>query len=74
MPVWKYRSIDEMPEAWVRNRHIPPGRRIRALMTLRAHAGPLEIPRGIRKFRSLAELQDDRRRYERLRIERFRKN
>lgn len=62
-----------MPEAWVMNRHVPLGRRLRSLMTLHPYAGPLEMPRGVRKFRSIEELQADRRRYEGLRIERLRK-
>jgi len=72
VPVWKYRSIEEMPEAWVMNRHVPLGRRIRALMNLRDYAGPLGMPRGVHKFRSIEELQADRRKYERARIERIR--
>lgn len=72
MPVWKYRSIEEMPEAWVMNRHVPIGRRIRALMKLGNYAGPLEMPRGVHKFRSIEELQADRRKYERARIARIR--
>lgn len=72
MPVWKYRSIEEMPEAWVMNRHIPLGRRIRALMSMGDLAGPLGMPRGVVKFRSIEDLQADRQRYEQARIERIR--
>jgi len=72
VPVWKYRSIEEMPEAWVMNRDVPVGRRMRALMTMRNYAGPLEMPRGVHKFRSIEDLQADRRKYERERIARIR--
>lgn len=72
MPVWKYRSIEEMPEAWVMNRNVPVGRRVRAMMRMGNYAGPLEMPRGVHKFRSIEELQADRRKYERERIQRIR--
>jgi hypothetical protein len=71
MPVWKYRSVEEMPEAWTMNRHVPLGRRIRALMSLAPISGPLDMPRGVRKFRSIEELTADRSKYERERIERI---
>ena len=72
MPVWKYRSVEEMPEAWVMNRHVPLGRRIRALMSMGELAGPLDIPRGVSKFRSMEEMQADRQKYEQQRIDRIR--
>ena len=72
MPVWKYRSIEEMPEAWVMNSHVPLGRRIRALMSMGNLAGPLNVPRGVAKFRSLEELQADRQKYEQERVDRIR--
>lgn len=60
-----------MPEAWMMNRGVPLGRRLRALMRLRNYAGPLEMPRGVHKFRSMEELQADRHKYERERIARI---
>lgn len=72
MPVWKYRSVEEMPEAGVMNRHVPLGRRIRALMSMGNFAEPLDMPRGVTKFHSLEELQADRDRYEQERIDRIR--
>ena len=72
MPVWKYRSIEAMPEARVMNRHVPLGRRIRALMSMRNWAGRLEMPRGVRKFHSIEELQADRHKYEQKRIAKIR--
>lgn len=35
-------------------------------------AGPLGLPRGVRKFRSIEELDADRRRYEIARVDRIR--
>ena len=72
MPVWKYRSVEEMPEAWVMNRGVPLERRIRAMMSMVNYAGPLDMPRGVVKFRSIEELQADRHKYERARIARIR--
>lgn len=72
MPVWKYRSIEDMPEAWTVNRHMPLGRRSRAMLSMGPIAGPLGIPRGVFKFRSIEELAEDRLRYERMRIARIR--
>lgn len=72
MPVWKYRSIEEMPEAWMMNRDVPLGRRIRAMMSLADYAGPLNMPRGVWKFRTIEDLQADRRKYEQERIARIR--
>lgn len=72
MPVWKYKSIEEMPEAWEMNRHVPLGRRIRGLMRMGNLVEPLQMPRGVRKFRSIEELQADRHKYEQERIARIR--
>jgi hypothetical protein len=72
VPIWKYKSIEDMPEAWAMNRHVPVGTRIRAMMTLGNYAGPLGIPSGVAKFRSIEELQADRQRYEQERIARLR--
>ncbi|HEX8618273.1 MAG TPA: hypothetical protein VF911_11865 [Thermoanaerobaculia bacterium] len=68
MPVWKYKDIGDMPEAWTVNRHMPLGRRIRAMLSMIPIAGPLKMPRGVSKFRSLDELAADRVRYEQARI------
>jgi hypothetical protein len=72
MPIWKYRSIEDMPEAGTMNRGISVGRRIRALWSMGRFAEPLAMPRGVVKFRSFEEMQADRHRYERERIERIR--
>ncbi|HEX8253583.1 MAG TPA: hypothetical protein VF846_10565 [Thermoanaerobaculia bacterium] len=72
MPVWKYKHIGDMPEAWTVNRHMPLGGRIRAMLSMTPIAGSLNMPRGVSKFRSLDDLAADRARYERARIHRIR--
>jgi hypothetical protein len=72
MPVWKYRSIEEMPEPSAMSQDVPLGRRIRALLSMGDLAGPLDIPRGVTKFHSIEELQADRQKYEQKRIARIR--
>lgn len=72
MPVWKYKSIGDMPDVWKLHADIPVGRRARAILSMSVIAGPLEIPRGVRKFRSIEELSADRRKYEQERIDRVR--
>ncbi|MDP9192489.1 MAG: hypothetical protein M3P06_12385 [Acidobacteriota bacterium] len=57
-----------MPEAWMMNRDVPLERRLRAMMSLGDYAGPLNMPRGVSKFRSIEDLQADRRKYEQQRI------
>lgn len=72
MPVWKYRNVEDMPEAWAMNADKPLGRRIRSLLRLPNFAGPLEMPRGVRKYRSIEEMNADRDHYENARIARIR--
>jgi hypothetical protein len=70
MPVWKYRSIDEMPEAWeMKSVDASLGRRIRAVLSLTRGIPPLNVPRGVRKFRSIEELHADRDRWEQARVD-----
>ncbi len=72
MPVWKYRSIEEMPEAWEMKRGRPLGPRIRAVLSLAPIAGPLNMPRGVTKYRSIEEAAADRDRWEQERVNRIR--
>jgi hypothetical protein len=72
MPVWKYRSIEDMPDVWQLHRDVAVGRRARAILSAGTLAGSLRIPRGVRKFRSLDELHAERLRYEQERIARLR--
>jgi hypothetical protein len=72
MPVWRYRRIEDMPDASTHfgGRNIA-GRLRFALSTVRL-AGSLHIPRGVHKFRSFDELAADRERFEDERIARIR--
>lgn len=72
MPVWKYRRIEDMPEAWAMKSDVPLGRRLRSLLSLGRITEPLGIPRGVRKFRSFEDLAADRERYEQERVDRIR--
>lgn len=72
MPVWKFKRIEDMPEAWEQNADKPLGRRIRSMMRIGNYAGPLNIPRGVHKFRSFEELAAHRERYEQERVDRIR--
>lgn len=72
MPVWKYRRIEDMPEAWEMNAHVPVAQRMRSMRRFFGTLpGPLGIPRGVQKFRSSEELWADRERYEDARIARL---
>jgi hypothetical protein len=72
MPIWKYRSVEEMPEAWAMPPRGPLGRRIRAVLSLGRITEPLPGPRGVRKYRSIEEANADRDRYEQERVDRIR--
>lgn len=71
MPVWKYKRVEDMPEAWEMNNGVPLGRRIRAVLALGRLHEPLDMPRGVRKFRSFEDLVADREHYEQARIARL---
>jgi hypothetical protein len=72
MPVWKYRSVEEMPAPSEMKRDVPLGRRIRAVLSLGPIAGPIRMPRGVRKYRSIEEANADRDRWEQERVDRLR--
>lgn len=72
MPVWKFRIVKEMPDAWTMNRYTPLARRILALASLRILSEPLNRPRGVTKFHSYEELVADREKYKSARIARIR--
>lgn len=70
MPVWKYRRIEDMPEAWaMKGPDESLGRRIRAVLSLTRAIPPLNVPRGVRKFRTIDELNADRDRWEQERVD-----
>jgi hypothetical protein len=72
MPVYKYRRIEDMPEAWAMKDGRPLGPRIRALLSLSAIAGPLNVPKGVTKYHSIEEAAADRERLEQDRVNRIR--
>ena len=72
MPVYKYRSIEETPEAWEVFGDSNIAGRLRAVLSFARLAPPLGMPRGVRKFRSIEELVADRERYDQERIDRIR--
>lgn len=72
MPVYKYRRVEDMPEAWEHFGDRNRAARMRAIFRMAQLAGSLCIPRGVAKFHSVEELAADRERYERQRIERVR--
>jgi hypothetical protein len=72
MPVWKFRSIEETPEAWAMKHDTPLGQRIRSVLSLGPIAGPLHGPRGVLKYRSIEEANADRDRWEQERVDRIR--
>ena len=72
MPVFKYRSVEEMPESWeyFGDRNISG--RLRFVLSTARLAGPMHIPRGVRKYRSIEESNADRDRWEQERVDRIR--
>lgn len=77
MPVSKYRSVHDMPDVALVHDAGDPAipRKIRMLWRLsEALLAPVgtNIPRGVRKFRSIEDAQADRDRYEQERVDRLR--
>lgn len=72
MPVYKYRRVEDMPEAWEqfgdRNRE----GRLRVVLGWARLAGSLNMPRGVRKFRTIEEMVAEREHYEQERVDRLR--
>jgi hypothetical protein len=73
MPVWKYRTIEEMPQERWRTPGDPSIYRglLGICRTATALAGSLRVPAGVRKFRSAEEAYADRERWEDARIARI---
>lgn len=71
MPVYKYRRIEDMPEAWEYFGDRNPGGRLRAVLAFSRLAGSLAIPRGVARFRSIEEANADRDRWEQARFARI---
>jgi hypothetical protein len=72
MPVYKYRRVEDMPEASEHFGDQNIGGRLRAVLSFARLAGPRGIPRGVTKFRSYDELLADRERWDDARIARIR--
>jgi hypothetical protein len=79
MPVYKYRRIEDVPEPVSAPWDPAIAARMRLVCALGAAlAGPRQLPRGVRKYRSFEELSADRDKWEderiaRIRAERLRK-
>jgi hypothetical protein len=77
MPVQKFRSVEDMPDVALRHDAGDPAiphviRRLwRVADTLLGDVGTC-IPRGVRKYRSIDEADEDRDRYEQVRVDRIR--
>jgi hypothetical protein len=72
MPVYKYRRVEDMPEAWEYFGNRNRAGRLRAVLRFARLAGNLQIPRGVAKFRTIEEHSADRERYEQERVDRVR--
>lgn len=72
MPVYKYRSVADTPDVWEHFGDRNRGGRLRAALQFVRLAGPLGIPRGVAKFRSIEEANADRDRWEQERVDRIR--
>ncbi len=72
MPVYKYRRIEDMPEPWEHFGDRNIGGRLRFALSTARLAGPLNMPRGVFKFRSFEDMHADRERYDDERIARIR--
>jgi hypothetical protein len=61
MPVFRYRSVDEMPPPW-RDPADPDNLRVvgQMLRFYRRHAATPELPRGVRCFRTIEALNEER--------------
>lgn len=75
MPVQKFRSIEEMnlAERWLPTGHPSIVRKMRYLWQLSSAFGPLCIPRGVRKYRSIDEANADRDLWEQERVDLWRR-
>lgn len=74
MPVYKYRSIEDMPsERWLEPGDPEIGERMRFVSAMAAAlTRPLGIPRGVYKYRSIEEMDAHRDRWEQDRVDRIR--
>jgi hypothetical protein len=70
--IWSDRGLDEMQDRdSPRFRYNPPGEEFWIEFVWSAHVPPLDIPRGVRKFRSIEEMSASREHYEMKRLEKL---
>jgi hypothetical protein len=73
MPVYKYRRVEDIPEPSTAPWDPSIGARMRFVCEMgSALAGPRDLPRGVRKYRSFEEMNADREKWEDARIARIR--
>lgn len=73
MPIQKFRDFDEARRSlWVRSGQPDLILRIKRLWEFSARLAPRQIPRGVRKFRSIEEANQERDQWVRRRIQALR--
>lgn len=73
MPIQKFRNFDEARRAlWVQTGHPGLVARIKRLWAFSTRLAPRQIPRGVRKFRSIEEANQERQRWVKRRARVFR--
>jgi hypothetical protein len=73
MPIQKFRSFDDARRAlWVSSQQPNLIARIQALWTFSARLVPRQIPRGVRKFRSIEAANQERDQWVRQRVQALR--
>jgi hypothetical protein len=74
MPVFKYRSVEDMPsERWLEPGDPAIVKRLRLVCRMGvALAGRLPVPPGVHKYRSSDELYAEKDRWETIRVQRLR--
>ncbi|MBM3227100.1 MAG: hypothetical protein FJZ47_25310 [Candidatus Tectomicrobia bacterium] len=74
MPIQKFRSLEEAERAlWASPMHTDLLARIEALWSFSMQLVPRDIPRGVRKFRTLEEANAEREQWVQRRVERLRR-
>jgi len=73
MPVYRYRSVEEMPERSIEPWDPSIPRRMRFVCGIARLAGPLGVRPGVYKYRSFSELSAAKETWEDARIERIRR-
>lgn len=75
MPIQKFKDLDAARQAlWRRPTSSDLGAHIRALWAFSMRLAPRQIPRGVRRFRSLEEANREREQWVTLRVQRLRRH